>query len=398
MAHFLKAFRAIRAFNRLGADTRALTFYAEGSHDWPHLGPLVERLVNHHGSEVCYFTSQADDPVLTLEWNNLRAFYIGTGLARTWLFQTLSARMLVLTLPDLNSFHLKRSVNPVHYAYIYHSINSTHMVYREAAFDAYDTVFCVGPHHVEEIRAREKQEQLPPKKLIEHGYARLDALLQEARQHPQPPPSADAPLNILLAPSWGIGSFIERDCGTTILEHLLKTPHQITLRFHPMTTRRFPKLKGELEAQFSWASDFVVETDVRSRESLINADILISDWSGTSFEFAFAFEKPVIFIDTPPKENNPAWQQLGLPPLEMQAREELGEVVPEDQPERVIEAVNQIRSDRPAYIRSIQQLRDRIVFNPESSTQAATEALLLLEKELAQQPAKLPKGALLPEA
>ena len=141
----------------------------------------------------------------------------------------------------------------------------------------------------------------------------------------------------------------------------------------------------------------MVETDVRSRESLINADILISDWSGTSFEFAFAFEKPVIFIDTTPKENNPAWQQLGLPPLGMQAREELGEVVPEDQPEQVVQAINQIRRERPAYIRSIQQLRDRIVFNPESSTEAATEALLLLEEELAQASSDLPKGTLPPE-
>ena len=72
-------------------------------------------------------------------------------------------------------------------------------------------------------------------------------------------------------------------------------------------------------------------------------------------------------------------------------------MVPEDQPEQVVQAINLIRRERPAYIRSIQQLRDRIVFNPESSTEAATEALLLLEEELAQASSDLPKGTLQPE-
>ena len=35
--------------------------------------------------------------------------------------------------------------------------------------------------------------------------------------------------------------------------------------------------------------------------SLYQSDLMISDWSGVAFEYAFAFNKPVIFCDVPKK-------------------------------------------------------------------------------------------------
>ena len=43
---------------------------------------------------------------------------------------------------------------------------------------------------------------------------------------------------------------------------------------------------------------------------------MISDWSGVAIEYAFAFEKPVLFIDTPQKINNPDCYQIDIVPLE----------------------------------------------------------------------------------
>ena len=36
---------------------------------------------------------------------------------------------------------------------------SRHMVYREGAFDNYDTICATGPHHVKEIRAIEEKKK-----------------------------------------------------------------------------------------------------------------------------------------------------------------------------------------------------------------------------------------------
>src|SRR5438093_13437904 len=56
-------------------------------------------------------------------------------------------------LTDLDAYHLMRSAAyPVHYVYVFHSMVSSHMVFRPKAYDAYDTILCVGPHHTREIR------------------------------------------------------------------------------------------------------------------------------------------------------------------------------------------------------------------------------------------------------
>src|SRR5207248_9533577 len=133
------------------------------------------------GLDVCYVTSAHADPVLTSPPPGIRPFCIGSGLILPIFFQSLQTKLLVTTVPDLDQFHVKRSLYPVHYVYLFHSINSTHMTYRRGAFDAYDTVFCVGPHHLKEIRRAEEIYNLKPKTLVEHGYGRLDAILERQR-------------------------------------------------------------------------------------------------------------------------------------------------------------------------------------------------------------------------
>src|SRR5690606_13279690 len=101
-------------------------------------------------------------------------------------FATLDVDVLLLTMPDLQTFHIKRSPHPVHYCYVHHSIVSTHMVYRPEAFDHFDSILCVGPHHIEEIRTREALFSLNAKTLVESGYGRLDKILDQSRPGPLP--------------------------------------------------------------------------------------------------------------------------------------------------------------------------------------------------------------------
>ena len=43
---------------------------------------------------------------------------------------------------------------------------------------------------------------------------------------------------------------------------------------------------------------FIIEENHNNNFSLSKSDLMISDWSGASTEFAFALERPVLFIDT----------------------------------------------------------------------------------------------------
>lgn len=332
-------YRAHKRFHALPAKERALTFYAEGAGEWPHYEPILRELTGPMGLKVCYVTSAHSDPVLTSPLPGITPFCIGSGLTLPIFFQSLRTKLLVTTIPDLDRFHVKRSFHPVHYLYLFHSINSTHMVYRPHAFDAYDTVFCVGPHHMDEIRRSEEVYQLKPKTLVEHGYGRLDAIVEKFRALPPFVPSEGAAKRLVYAPSWGVGSSIETPYGTSLLPALLEAGHHVTVRLHPMTVRHHPELPRTFEQNFGSRSNFILELDMKAQDSLQRADLMIGDWSGAALEFAMGLGRPVISIDTPPKVNNPEYMKIDLPPLEKQIRYEIGSVVPPDKPEQVLEEI-----------------------------------------------------------
>lgn len=356
------AWSSLRRFNKLHRADRDIVFYAESRADWPHLGPIIEELTGPLGRSVCYVTSDEADPLLTAETPRIRSFFVGEGSTRTTFFKLVDATVMVMTLPDLETFHLKRSVHPVHYVYVFHSMVSTHMIYRKGAFDAYDTVLCVGPHHEAEIRRTEEVYGLSPKELVPHGYARLDALLAGASPRPPVPPEAGSGHRLVLAPSWGECSFIEAPAGAELIARLLDAGHDVVLRLHPMTVRRFPKLAGELSQRFG-AGAFRVETDMRERASLHESELMIGDWSGAALEYAFGLERPVIFVDMPKKVNNPEYERIGVRTIEESIRSEVGAIVDPGDLAAALPLVEALCGDPDAFREGLREARERAVYN-----------------------------------
>ena len=181
---FLASWREYRRFRKLPRESRAIVFYSESRQDWHHFEPIIERMTGEHGRTVCYLTSDAGDPGLARRDERLLGFFMRKGLLRTALFQVVDADVFVLTMMDLGNFELRRSLHPVHYVYLFHSLGSTHMADHANSYDHYDTILCAGPHHLREIRRREELVKLPAKRLVEHGYARLEELLAERTERP----------------------------------------------------------------------------------------------------------------------------------------------------------------------------------------------------------------------
>jgi YidC/Oxa1 family membrane protein insertase len=363
VASLFPAWSSLRSFNRLPRAERAIVFYAESAADWTHLGPIVEELTDVLGRTVCYVTSGKEDPVLALANPRLRTFYVGDGTTRTTFFKLLEAGVMVMTLPDLETFHLKRSVHPVHYAYVFHSMVSTHTVYRKGAFDAYDTILCVGPHHLAEIRRTEEVYGLRPKELVEHGYGRLDLILAQRGERGAPTPSGPGPARrLVLAPSWGESSFIEAAFGPHLVDLLLTHGHEVVLRLHPMTVRHHPRLVDVLMGRFG-GRGLRIETDMREQASLHESELMISDWSGAALEYAFGLERPVLFVDTAPKLNNPEHDRIGLVGIEASLRDQIGAVVdPADLPS-ALPLIDALCADPDAYRERLREARERTVYN-----------------------------------
>ena len=386
LTNFLRAWKGLKAFKKLPARERKITFYAENNHSMVHFERMLVHLTQEHDQTVCYLSSSVDDPIFSSTNPKIHAFYVGEGTIRTVLFIGLEVDLLVLTMPDLETFQLKRSKSTdVHYLYVFHAMVSTHSNYRKAAFDHYDTIFLTGPDQHDEIRSTESIYDLPSKTLVEVGYPRLDALrhdFEEWRKNRTPPGEGTA-LRVIVAPSWGETAVLET-CGKVLVQVLLDAGYFVTVRPHPMTTRKSPKVLEELESAYGHHERFAMETDVRDKETLYASDVMISDWSGVAMEYAFGCDKPVIYIDVPKKNNNPESRRIPHTPIEVSVRERIGRIVHPDQLDRIPEAIERIYADQDLFLEEIEAVRQAHVYNLDRSASVGARYIVEFANKLSE--------------
>ena len=356
-----REWKELKKFESLESSVRSIVFYAENKASMNHFKSLIDELTESLGREICYITSNRSDPILTTKNNKIHTFYVGSGTARDKLFLGLKADVLVTDMPDLETYHIKRSkTHPVHYVYVFHSMFSIHSYLRKGALDNYDTIFCVGQHHVNEIRETEKVYGLKSKNLINYGYGRLDTLLQE-RENFQRINHNTKDL-IIIAPSYGNNNLLEK-CGLALIEILLKLNFKVMLRPHFITLRDSTKLIDSIKEKFGKNRNFVLERDIIPSDSFHNSLFMISDWSGISLEYAFALERPVLFVDVPKKINNPDFEKIHCEIIETNIRREIGYVISPNELERIPEKINSLLQNLDKFRKKIRKIRSKTVFN-----------------------------------
>ena len=374
--------KELEKFNELDLDERSIVFYSEDISSFVHFEQIIHELTEKMGCQICYVTSAKDDPILTSQNKRIKAFYIGHGAIRTKFFMELKAEVLVMTMPNLETYFIKRSkVYPVHYVYVFHSIVSTHTIYRKGAFDHFDSIFCVGPHHVEEISATESVYDLKHKNLVKYGYGLLDNLQTNKSMKNQQRCTEDGKKKILVAPSWGKNGLLETK-GLELVKILLDGGYHVTVRPHPMTIRKWSKTIKAIENEFKSNANFEIEKDVSTFESLYSAYGLISDWSGIAMEYAFACELPVLYIDGSPKINNSSYDKISCEALEITIRNLIGKVISPNELESLPKIIESTYENIDNFKTKIQEVRDKTVFNlGESGMNGAQEIVKILHEK-----------------
>ena len=350
----------LKKFESLSDFQRSIVFYAENKASMNHFRTLIFELTERMNFQICYITSVKNDLIFSSKNKNIQPFYIGEGAARIQFFLTLRAKILVMDMPDLDTYHIKRSkAYPVHYIYLFHSMFSIHSYLRKGALDNYDTIFCVGPHHVNEIRATEKLYELKPKKIVNYGFGRLDTLLQEKEKFEK----SDSNLKdlILITPSYGSENLLEK-CGIELIDTLLKSNFRVLLRPHFRTLRDSKELIDSIKDKFGKNTNFIFEDGVIPSEYFHNSICMVSDWSGISMEYAFTFERQIIFIDVPKKVLNPNSSDILLEPIEISLRSKLGYIVSPNNLKIIPDLIKDMNKNNK-FSEQIQKMRSETVFN-----------------------------------
>jgi YidC/Oxa1 family membrane protein insertase len=143
-----------------------------------------------------------------------------------------------------------------------------------------------------------------------------------------------------------------------------------------MSVRQQKPVIDRIRSKFGSHPRFSLELDVRSSQSLHEADVMISDWSGAALEFALGLERPVLFIDTPRKVNNRDYARLQCEPLEVLIRPQVGVVVSPQDLGEIPSQVATLCAHRDQFVERIREARARWIYNLGSSGRVGATAVL----------------------
>lgn len=371
-----EAARSKSDYKRFFAPSNAnkeLVVYSVKNGFYRYYKDVLEGILKNSDIVIHYVTSDLHDEVFAMENERFHAYYID-GNDLIYFFMKLDADVVMMTMPEIEKYYYKRSLvrKDIDYVYIFHAMVSTHMQYRQGAFDYYDTIFCVGPHHVSEIRETEKLYNLPQKRLIEFGYPLLDDLrkryqLSEKRN--------DGVFQILIAPSHQDGNILD-SCIEEMLNALSGHGYRIIVRPHPQYMRHNPGRLRELAQIYRDNGDIVFETDFATNDSLYTSDLLVTDWSGTAMEYSFTTKRPCVFINTPMKVLNPEYTKISSVPINIQMRSKIGVSLDPENVADIIAVVEKVRSGNFLSEKEIETIVENTVYDLDGFGRAGVDYII----------------------
>lgn len=325
-----------------------LVFYSEGSGFYKYYKGMIEYLLEKSNLTMHYITSDPEDQIFAISEKEprIRAYYIGEKKLIT-LMMKMDADIVVMTMPDLENFHIKRSYvrKDIEYIYVPHGMDSLNLTMRTGSMDHFDTVFCVGKHQKEEIQKTEEVYQLPHKNLVEWGYCLLDEM---RRDYDALPKVEHEKKKLLIAPSWQPDNIVD-SCLEEILDRLGDKGYEITVRPHPQHVRHKAEQMERLKKKYENNKDICIQTDFSSNSTVFEADLMITDWSGITYEYAYTTLRPVLFINTPMKVMNPEYEKIDTVPINISMRDTIGCSLDLDQLDQLEESVERLLKNSDSY-------------------------------------------------
>lgn len=269
--------------------------FSDSKRYWNVFKPICDEFEKRE-TEIRYWTASPDDPALDEPYKFVKCEFIGEGNKAFAKLNMMNARICLSTTPGLDVYQWKRSKKTDYYAHIYHAVGDN-TGYRMFGCDFFDAMLLSGDFQERYIRILEEKRNLPAKETTVVGCTYLDEMMKRAKIEAEKHNDNEKPFTVLLAPSWGDGSILNR-FGEKILDSLVKTGYKIVVRPHPQSEISDPELLSSLKKKFPESDMFSWNADNDNFKVLSESDIMITDFSGIMFDYSFIFDKPLIYAQT----------------------------------------------------------------------------------------------------
>lgn len=372
-----------------------LVFYSEKSGFYKYYRATIAYLLEHSNVVIHYVTNDPNDQIFAIakEHPQIHPYYI--GLKRTiTLMMKMDADIVVMTTPDLDNYYIKRSLvrKDIEYVYLPHGLSSANLTTQKGAYDHFDTLLCAAQYQMDEVRETEEMYQLPVKTLVPCGYSMLDELICNIEQAGDCS-RADGKKQILIAPSWQQDNILD-SCIDTLIEQLYGDAYVLIVRPHPEYVKRYHSRMQQLMERHKEKDPekLIFETDFSVNKSIYSADLLITDWSAISLEYAFASGRSVLSINTPMKVTNPDYVKYKHQPIDITMRNRIGRELGLDELGQTRQVVEELLGNREGMAALIRQIRDENIFNVGHFGEATGKYLLNRLVERSKAKAKQPNA------
>jgi hypothetical protein len=276
-----------------GINLPDIVFHSEGGRYWQVFQPVLESMELKE-IPYAYVTPDPHDPAI--EWLKGRSFgkIVQPGnemITISWL-NRITTKIVVSTTPNLDVYMWKRSKHVQRYVHLFHSPTSVDF-YEKYALSFYDTILTVGEFQECGINQLDDARGLPRKKLYRAGLSYYDYMLAEISALNRATITRPDTPCVLYAPSWGHRSSMIRQ-GEKILTSLISSGIRVVFRPHPQSFISDKEVLDDILACFRDDPLFSVDSNRTAIVSMSEADLMITDFSGVLFDYAFLFSKPII--------------------------------------------------------------------------------------------------------
>ena len=360
---------------------KKLVFYSESNGFFKYYEAIINYILKHTNIVIHYITSDYNDNIFKLEKENnrIKAYYIEEKKLIT-LMMKMDADVVVMTMPDIETYHIKRSYvrRDIHYIYIPHGQGSSNLTLRKGATFHYDTVFVTGKHQKEEELAFNKKYNLN-RTIFEHGYPLLDSMIKTYEKEKKPDNKVKT---VLIAPSWQKDNIVDL-CLEEILDNIKDSNYKVIVRPHPQHVRHKKEYFEQMKKQYENDKNIDIQTDFSKTNTVFDADLLITDWSDIGFEYAFTTKKPVLYIDTPMKIMNPNYKDLDIVPINIWARDKIGKSLKTNELDKIDKTIKELLNSKDKYSKIITKVVDEYVYNLGTSDEVGANYIIdLIQKKI----------------
>ncbi len=356
-----------------------LVFYSESNGFYKYYKGVIEYLLKNTNMTIHYITSDYNDNIFNLEKENnqIKAYYIGERKLIT-LMMKMDADVVVMTMPDLETYHIKRSYirKDVHYVYYPHGQGSTNLTLRYKATFNYDTIFTTGKGQQDEEEIFNKKYKLN-RVLFKFGYPLLDDMISSYKEKKE-----SKKKTILIAPSWQKDNIVDL-CLEDILDNIKDEDYNVIVRPHPQQVRHKKEYFEQMKEKYSNNENIEIQTDFSKTNTVFDSDLVITDWSDIGFEYAFTTKKPVLYINTPMKVMNPNYKDIDIVPLNVWARDKIGKSLDVKDLNKTKDTIRELLKDKDKYSKIITKVMNEYVYNIGNSSEVGANYIIdLIQKKI----------------